>query len=152
MSDGDWSFTDSDEVRFADLDTQGHLNNVAFLVFFESARVAYARSVMPEHNPGTAGEFGFMVVEAKITYRSPGRYGERIDTRLRPTTVGRSSFRCEFEMRVRDRVLADGYAVMVTYDHLAASSIPVPDLLRARLLADGAQQRSGPARDALAPR
>ena len=65
-------FTHSDEVRFSDLDVMGHLNNVAFLVFFESARVAYARSVMPEHNPGSAGEFGFMVVEAKITYRSPG--------------------------------------------------------------------------------
>jgi acyl-CoA thioester hydrolase len=141
MSDGDWPFSDSDEVRFADLDSQGHLNNVAFLVFFESARVAYVRSVAPEYDPGSAGGLGFMVVEAQITYRSPGRYGDRIDTRLRPTTVGRSSFRCEFEMRVGDRALADGHAVMVTYDHVAASSIPIPDLLRERMLADGAQQR-----------
>jgi acyl-CoA thioesterase FadM len=41
-------------------------------------------------------------------------------------------------------VLADGYAVMVAYDNVAGRSIPVPDLLRERLLADGAQQRSGP--------
>jgi acyl-CoA thioester hydrolase len=141
MSDADWPFCDSDEIRFADLDTQGHLNNVAFLVFFESARVAYVRSVAPEYDPGAAREFGFMVVEVKITYRSPGQYGERIDTRLRPTTVGRSSFRCEFEMRVGDRVLADGYAVMVTYNHAAARSIPLPELLRERLVADGAGQR-----------
>ena len=141
MSDGDWSFTDTDEVRFADLDSQGHLNNVTFLVFFESARVAYVRSVAPEYDPGSADGLGFMVVEAKITYHSPGRYGEAIDTLLRPTTIGRSSFRCDFEMRVGDRVLADGYAVMVSYDHVAAKSIPVPDVLRRRLLADGAQQR-----------
>jgi acyl-CoA thioester hydrolase len=88
MSDGDWSFTDSDEVRFADLDSQGHLNNVTFLVFFESARVAYVRSVAPEYDPGSAGGLGFMIAETKITYRSPGRYGERIDTLLRPSTVG----------------------------------------------------------------
>ena len=141
MSDGDWRFSDTDEVRFADLDSQGHLNNVAFLVFFESARVAYMRSVAPSHDPGQAGEFGFMVAEAKITYRSPGRYGERIETRLRPTTIGRSSFHCEFEMRVGERVLADGYAVMVTYDHAAARSMPIPERLRERLLADGARQR-----------
>ena len=141
MSGGDWSFSDRDEVRFADLDSQGHLNNVAFLVFFESARVAYVRSVAPEYDPGAADGLGFMVVEAKITYHSPGRYGEAIDTLLRPTTIGRSSFRCDFEMRVGDRVLADGYAVMVSYDHVAAKSIPVPDVLRRRLLADGAQQR-----------
>ena len=38
---GDWPFSFTDEVRFADLDAMGHLNNVAFLAFFESARVAY---------------------------------------------------------------------------------------------------------------
>ena len=37
-----WPFSHRDEIRFADLDTQGHLNNVAFLVFVESARIAYA--------------------------------------------------------------------------------------------------------------
>ena len=141
MNDGHWPFSDSDEVRFADLDSQGHLNNVAFLVFFESARVAYVRSVAPEYDPGQAGGFGFMVVEAKITYRSPGRYGDRIDTLLRPTTVGRSSFRCDFEMRVGDRVLADGYAVMVTYDHAAGRSMAIPQRLRARLVTDGARER-----------
>jgi acyl-CoA thioester hydrolase len=141
MSDDDWRFTYSDEVRFADLDTQRHLNNVAFLVFFESARVAYVSSVGPGYDPEQRGELGFMVVDVRITYRSPGRYGERIDTLLRPTTLGRSSFRCEFEMRVGERVLADGYSVMVAYDNAAGSSVPIPDLLRERLVADGAQQR-----------
>jgi acyl-CoA thioester hydrolase len=141
MSDERWRFTYSDEIRFADLDTQRHLNNVAFLVFLESARVAYVNSVGPAYDPGVESELGFMVAEVKITYRSPGRYGERIDTLLRPTTLGQSSFRCEFELRVGERVLADGYSVMVAYDNAAGRSVPIPDLLRERLVADGAQQR-----------
>jgi acyl-CoA thioester hydrolase len=141
MSDDGWRFTYSDEIRFADLDTQRHLNNVAFLVFLESARVAYVSSVGPAYDPGVQSELGFMVAEVKIAYRSPGRYGERIDTLLRPTTLGRSSFRCEFELRVGERVLADGYSVMVAYDNAAGRSVPIPDLLRERLVADGAQQR-----------
>ena len=141
MSDAGWQFTHSDEIRFADLDTQRHLNNVAFLVFLESARVAYVSSVGSAYDPGLRGDVGFMVAEVKITYRSPGSYGERIDTLLRPTTLGRSSFRCEFEMRVGERVLADGYSVMVAYDNAAGRAVPIPDLLRERLLADGAQQR-----------
>ena len=40
MTPGRWAFTHSDEVRFSDLDVLGHLNNVAFLVFVESAREA----------------------------------------------------------------------------------------------------------------
>ncbi len=138
MNERDWPFSFSDEIRFADLDAMGHLNNVAFLVFFESARVAYVCDAVPAHDPGQASDFGFMVVEVKISYRSPGRHGEQIDTLLRPSTLGRTSFGCEFEMRVGERLLADGYAVMVTYDHAAGRSIPIPAPLRERLLADGA--------------
>ncbi len=137
----DWPFSFSDEVRFADLDAMGHLNNVAFLAFVESARVAYVCDAVPAHDPGRPSEFGFMVVEAKITYRSPGQCGERIDTLLRPTTLGRSSFATDFEMRVGERVLADGYSVMVTYDHAAGRTMPIPAPLRERLLADGATAR-----------
>ena len=141
MNDTDWAFRDSDEIRFADLDTQGHLNNVAFLVFVESARVAYVHSVAPEFDLRQERRYGFMVAEAKITYRSPGRYRERIDTLLRPTAVGRSSFRCDFEMRVGERVLADGYAVMVTYDNTEGRPTAIPERLRERLVADGARER-----------
>lgn len=137
----DWPFSFTDEVRFADLDTLGHLNNVAFLVFFESARIAYVRDTISGPTPGQFGDFGFMVVETKITYRSPGRYGEAIETLLRPGAIGRSSFRCDFEMRVGERVLADGYAVLVTFDRAAERPIEIPALLRERLIADGATPR-----------
>ena len=143
MSEPVWPFSHTDEIRFADLDTQGHLNNVAFLVFVESARVAYAVSVAQSRGAdfGTRRDFGFMVAEVKISYRSPGEFGERIETFLRPSSVGRSSFRLEFEMRVGERLLAEGYSVLVAYDPSAGHSIPVPPELREHLVADGAVQR-----------
>ena len=144
MSEPAWPFSHVDEVRFGDLDTQGHLNNVAFLVFVESARIAYVVAVARKHGEdfGTLQDvLTFMIVENKITYRSPGRYGERIETRLRPASVGRSSFRMEFEMRVDERVLADGYSVLVAYDPAAGRPTRVPEALRERLIADGALAR-----------
>jgi acyl-CoA thioesterase FadM len=93
----------------------------------------------PELTPSAS--FTFMVVEVKISYRSPGQFGDRIETRLRPSTVGRSSFHMDFEMRVSERLLADGYSVLVSYDPVAGRSIAVPQPLRERLIADGAQQR-----------
>ena len=138
----DWPFSHFDEVRFADLDTQGHLNNVSFLIFVESARIAYAVSLAREHPELVpSGSFSFMVAEVKISYRSPGQFGERIETRLRPSAVGRSSFHMDFEMRVGERLLADGYSVLVTYDPVAGRSMAVPAPLRERLIADGATQR-----------
>jgi acyl-CoA thioester hydrolase len=138
----DWPFCHRDEIRFADLDTQGHLNNVSFLVFVESARIAYAVSLASEHPElRPSATFSYMVVEVKISYRSPGQFGEQIETCLRPSSVGRSSFQMDFEMRAGERLMADGYSVLVTYDPIAARSVPVPQPLRERLIADGATQR-----------
>jgi acyl-CoA thioester hydrolase len=138
-----WPFIHTDEIRFADLDTQGHLNNVAFLVFVESARIAYAVAAAgPGSRPfDTHSDYTFLIVEVKISYRSPGQFGETIETRLRPTSIGRSSFTSEFEMRVGERLLADGYSVLVTFDPVTQKTIAVPDDLRARLIGDGATQR-----------
>ena len=138
----DWPFSYTDEVRFADLDTQGHLNNVSFLVFVESARIAYAVSVAgdhPELRPSPT--FSYMVAELKISYRSPVGFGEQIETFMRPSLVGRSSFHTDFEMRTGGRVVDDGYSVLVTFDPVAGRPVPVPEPLRERLLADGATQR-----------
>jgi len=144
VSGARWVFCHSDEVRFSDLDVMGHLNNVAFLVFVESARVAYFRSGAPAGEIGLPPGHGILIAEQKISYRLPGHLGDRIDTFLRPDDLGRTSFRIEFEMRVGSRVIADGYSIMVYYDRAAARPQPLPEPLRARLVADGAREREAP--------
>jgi acyl-CoA thioester hydrolase len=143
VSDHPWPFTYTDEVRFSDLDLNGHLNNVAFLVFLESARFTYIRGLYPEGDPTRTG-FGILIAEMKITYRSSGFFGERIDTRLRADALGRTSFRIDFEMDVGDRLLADGYSAMVVYDRVSQGPVPIPATLRERLAADGARERERP--------
>ena len=142
MSERPWAFSHADEVRFSDLDVMAHLNNVAFLVFVESARVAYMRSLLPGHNPTLPASFGVMIAETKISYRSPGYLGERIETFLRSDDLGRTSFRVDFEMRVGERLIADGYGVMVLWDRAAARPAPLPETLRERLARDGARPRA----------
>lgn len=137
----DWPFSHVDRVRFGDLDAMRHLNNVAFLGFFESARIAYVTSVVPAHRPDapkSEGDFGVIFAECHIRYRAPAFYDEEIRTWIRPSHVARSAFRTEFEMRaVRDdRLLAEGYGVLVGYDYAAGRSQPLPEALRDALLAD----------------
>jgi acyl-CoA thioester hydrolase len=141
VSDVDWPFRLTDEVRFGDLDAMGHLNNVAFLTFLESARVAYAIAADPGYAPGQGGDLGFVVAEVKIAYRSPGHYGDLIETRIRPTNIGRSSFRADFQMRVGERLLADGHSVLVAISAAAGRPTEIPPALRERLIADGALAR-----------
>ena len=43
-----WRYSFHDQIRYGDLDTNAHLNNVAVHGFFESARVAYMRELFPD--------------------------------------------------------------------------------------------------------
>ena len=123
----DWPFTHSDRVRYADVDAMRHLNNVAFVRFFESARIAFMRHVFPEHDPTDPSDFPVVLAETSIAYRAPAYYDEEVRTQIRPAELGRSSFRTQFRMHVDDRLIADGYGVYVGYDYVAERAQPLTE-------------------------
>jgi acyl-CoA thioester hydrolase len=129
------AFSMLQRVRFGDLDAMQHMNNVEYLRFFETARIDYLMGILPEHNPGSRQQFGFIFAECHIAYRSPAHFGEEIRTFIWPTDLRRSSVRLEFAMRSESdgRSLAEGYGVLVGYDYAAGESRPVPDELRQKL-------------------
>jgi acyl-CoA thioester hydrolase len=132
-------------VRFGDLDAMQHMNNVEFLRFFETARIDFFRTVLPDHVPGSRGGFGFIFAECHINYRAPAFFDDEIRTWVRPAEIKRSSLRLEFEMRVEadDRLVADGWGTVVGYDYAAGRPRPLPDSIRERIdpmLRDGADQ------------
>ena len=128
-----WGFAYVDRVRFGDLDAMRHLNNVAFLGFFESARISYITSLIPDHRPAEPErDFGLIFAEAHINYRSPGFFDEELRTLVRPAQVARSSFRMEFRIEATgdDRLLAEGWGALVGYDYGAGRPAPLPTALR----------------------
>lgn len=139
----DYRWARTDRVRFGDLDAMRHLNNVAFLGFFESARIGYVTELLPDHDPAhPESDFGLIFAECHIAYRSPAFYDEEIRTWIRPARLRRSSFRALFRMESgRDgRLLAEGWGALVGYDYPAGSSTPLPERLTAALRADGATE------------
>ncbi len=137
------SFVHHDKVRFGDLDAMRHLNNVAFLQFFESARIEYITRLLPSHDPAhPEGDFGLIFAECRIAYRSPAFYGEQILTTVSPTALHRSSFRLTFRMESgKDgRLLAEGWGAMVGYDYVAGKPTPLPEKLTEALQGEGATE------------
>lgn len=130
-----------ERVRFGDLDANRHLNNVSFLRYFETARIAYLQDLVPGHDPANpeADEFGLIFAECHINYRSPVRFDEEVAVHCSIRTVKRSSFRVEFEMRVDGRLAAEGYGVLVGFDYGAQQAAPLPEALRARLQQEAAE-------------
>jgi acyl-CoA thioester hydrolase len=129
------SYTHTERVRFGDLDAMRHLNNVVFLRYFETARIAYLREIVPEHDPAhpEQDDFGLIFAECHINYRSPVHFDEVVDVMCSIGNVRRSSFRVEFEMRVGSRLVAEGYGVLVGFDYVAQQAAQLPDALRETL-------------------
>ena len=97
-------FVHSERVRFGDLDAMRHLNNVVFLRYFESARIAFIRSLV-NHDPAHPedGDFGVIFAECHIAYRSPVHFDEVVDVECSVGEIRRSAFQVKFEMKVGDR-------------------------------------------------
>lgn len=132
----EWAFAHVDKVRFGDLDAMRHVNNVAYLTYFEDARIEYI-SLLAGGDPMSGRAVDLIFAECKIDYRAPAFYGDEIRTCIRPGEIRRSSARLEFAMFAEGdgRLLAEGYGVVVGYDYAAGRARPLPDAFRAALLA-----------------
>lgn len=131
-----WTYCHVDRIRFGDVDAMRHLNNVAALGFFEDARVQYLTQLVGS-DPTTRRGFGLIFAELRVNYRAPAFYDEEIRTCVRPAEVARSSVRLAFEMRAvsDERLVAEGYGVVVGYDYAAGRAMPLPAAFKEALLA-----------------
>ncbi len=139
----DWPFSFLDRVRFGDLDAMRHLNNVEFLRFFETARIAYITTLIPSHRPAEPeGDWGLIFAECHINYRAPAFFDEQIRTSIRPSHLRRSSVRMEFRMVSEPdrRLLAEGWGALVGYDYLTHRPAPLPEELVSVLRQHGADE------------
>jgi acyl-CoA thioester hydrolase len=127
---GDFAHTVEIEVRFADTDAMGHVNNAVYLTYCEMARIRYWTDVTGEPiASGHEGAESLILAEARITYRAPVFHGERVTVETRATSLGRSSFVLEHRLTAylpgeAPRLVATSESVMVRYDY--ASERPTP--------------------------
>ena len=135
MSAATEPFSYVERVRFAEIDAMQHMNNVEFLRFYETARIAWMSTVMSDYEPVPRGALSVIFAECHILYRAPAFFGDEIRTAILPTDLRRSSVRLGFEMH-RDSdgtLLADGYGVLVGYDYEAGATRPFSDEVRESL-------------------
>lgn len=127
-----WAHTHVERVRFGDLDAMKHLNNVVFLRYFESARIAFIRRLVPEHDPAHPedDDFGVIFAECHIAYRSPVYFDEEVEVECSVGEVRRSAFQVLFRMTVGERLAAEGYGWLVGFDYTTQRATPLPERLR----------------------
>ena len=99
------------DVRFADTDAMGHVNNAVYLTYCESAR---------------------------ITYRAPAFHGETITVETRAARLGRTSFTLEHRLTASvpggpARLVAASESILVRYDYTADAPVAISPAHRAAI-------------------
>jgi acyl-CoA thioester hydrolase len=130
-------------TRWMDNDVYGHVNNVHYYSYFDTAIAHY---LMREGglDPWRSEVIGFCV-ESGCQFRRAVKFPERITAGLKVTRIGRSSARYEIGLFRDDdqETAADGYFVHVFVTRDAQRPTPIPDPIRAAL-ARLAQPPDGP--------
>ena len=124
------------EVRYGDLDPQGHVNNAKFLTYMEQARVAYVKE-LGLWDGGSFLGFGLIVAEIRISYHKPVLFGDPVEIGLRTTQIGNKSLNMDYSIEHSQTraVFARASSIGVAYDYTLGQSIAVPDVWRATITA-----------------
>lgn len=131
----DYRFFHPVEIRYGDLDPQGHVNNAKYLTYFEQARIEYVIELGLFARGQSFLDLGVILADIHITFLEPVYFGQKIKVGVRASRLGLKSMTWEQNVVDADtgRELAKGEVVMVAYDYHAIKTIPIPQEWRARM-------------------
>jgi len=124
------------QVRYADLDTLQHVNNVAILQYIETARTGYYKAA-GIWDGTMSGGFGMVVASIHIDYVVSIMFDDQVRVGIRTAYVGGKSLRFQFQVESADgqTAFARGEVVMVAFDHAENKSRRVSQDWREKLAA-----------------
>ncbi len=116
-------------TRWMDNDAYGHVNNVVYYSWFDTAVNAYLieRGVLDIHQGETIG----LVIETQCNYFAPLAFPETVEVGIRVAKLGSSSVRYEVGIfGASDLTAAKGHFVHVYVDKNTRRPVPLPAPLK----------------------
>ncbi|MBW7868272.1 MAG: acyl-CoA thioesterase [Brumimicrobium sp.] len=118
------------QVRFADCDMMGHVNNAVYLSYFEQARLHYF-----EKMAGNEWDFqkqGMILVKNEIEYIKPVFLHDKPEIFIHLVEIGTKSFTLGYKVMVGKELKTTGLSVLVCFDFHQNKSVSVyPEFVKA---------------------
>jgi acyl-CoA thioester hydrolase len=120
-------------VAWGEMDSFGHVNNIVYFRYFESARIAYFDAA------GFRGETGIgpILASTHCRFRAPLTYPDTVRVGARAFDIGTDRFSMEYRilsMRL-GAIAAEGGGLVVAYDYAGLRKTALPDDVRQRMIA-----------------
>ena len=123
-------------VAWGEMDSLGHVNNIVYFRYFESARMAYF---------GEMGFWGYMeetgvgpiLASTQCRFRLPLEYPDTVSVGARVGEIGEDRFPMEYLIvsHRHEKVAAEGVGLIVVYDYREKKKVALPDEIRKRIQA-----------------
>ncbi|MDP7548411.1 MAG: acyl-CoA thioesterase, partial [Alphaproteobacteria bacterium] len=124
-----FEFWVSENIRIADTDMGGHINNTAIAAYVESGRVARLRTAMDLRGADERWVIAHVDIDFRAEAQPPGQV--RIGTRL--LALGTTSATMGAGLFTGERCIATARSVMVFL--IGANTAPIPEAVRQSLQA-----------------
>lgn len=118
-------------TRWGDCDMLGHINNVEYLRYYESARLDYFQQVLGV-SPGTGPGDSVILADIHVTFLSQVHHPCALEVGTRISRLGNSSFEVESGVFVpgEERPASIARASSVWFDYAENRSRPIPRAAR----------------------
>lgn len=119
------------QLRFADIDSMGHVNNAVYLNYFETARMHFFARLL-----GSDWDWlknGIILLRNEVDYLKPLLLNENAEVFVGVEHLGTKSFSLSYSIRVKGQEYCKGISVLVSYDYNKKQSTAIHPEMRAQL-------------------
>ncbi len=124
-------------VRWGDQDSLDHVNHAMYLRYFETVRIEYLRRLGLEP-PGPAWrESGAIIASVTCRYLAPVKYPDNLVLGARVSNLGTDRLTMEhaaYSTKL-EKLAARSTCHLVWYDYVAGKKRPIPEEIRAAIVA-----------------
>jgi acyl-CoA thioester hydrolase len=125
------------QIRFADTDMLGHVNNANYLTFMELARMSYFNEVV--NDAVDWNKEGVILAKSTIDYRRPILIDDVLNVHISVDQISSKSFNFSYKFVItkneEEITYAEGSTIMVCYDYQLNKSIVMPEKWKERIKA-----------------
>ena len=122
-----FNFSTPVQVRYADFDMLGHLNNASYATFYEFARIQYFYEIGWQ-----LADVSNVVAHLEIDFMKSILPHEEIMVKVRTVKLGKKSFSMEYEMVSKDSatLYSKAGSTQVCFNKTDGKPVPIPDHIR----------------------
>ena len=125
---GRWPIAIDIRVAWGEMDAFRHVNNVAYVRYMESARIAYFEHTGLRLD---GAERGPILVSQTVHYKRPVVYPDTLTVAVTMTKLGNTSFVNGYRMtNAKGEVVCEGESTGVWFDYALGAKVPLDDAFR----------------------